>query len=218
MSYRCDHKLAYPNQLPWRRAFPPCNYVEDVQDGTLLLADRDTGAMAFPHLVYPWRVAPGDETVVEARLKVVKTDAPLAVCIRVANGGAVEYLTLQSDRIGLHFAGLSTPFNTTDAFHTYRIRIKDDNIEVFADNTLVLDGNGKFQTPAADRATWLDLLYGLRDWCKRSLYIGSASGPGTGEARWEFVRFRSETRFALLKDVVLAVDYPPIAQPQSPAK
>ena len=208
MEYRCDHKMAIPKQLPWRRAFPACDYEETVVDGNLLLADRDTGPQDWPHLAYPWHVHPDDETTVEARLKVLKSNSPRGVCLRLANGRSVEYVTFEAGRVGLYFAGVSADVDTTGGFHTYRVRIRRSDIQVWVDGDLLLDATGAYVTASDDQRLWLDLLYGLRDWNRRSLYFGSATGPGTGEALWHSVRFRSETRFALLKDFVLSIDYP----------
>ena len=208
MEYVCDHVLAMPSQLPWRRAFASCNYKEKIVDGALLLADRDTGEKTWPHLAYPWNIRPGDDVLVEARLKVVRSDRPLAVCLRLSNGKAVEYVTFEPHRVGLHFADLAVPFDTTSAFHTYGVRIHGEDITVYADGKAILVAPHRYTTPAADETHWLDLLYGLRSWNRRCLYLGSASGPGTGEAMWKFIRFRSTSNVALLKDLVLRLDFP----------
>ncbi|MBT3379948.1 MAG: hypothetical protein HN742_03055 [Lentisphaerae bacterium] len=208
MEYVCDHKLAGNRQPPWRRAFAGGEYEERVVEGALLIADHDTGPHHWPHLMYPWHVQAEDETVVEARAKVIKTSDPLGVCLRISNGQSVEYVTLEPNRVGLRFAKLSTPFVTTDAFHTYRVRIKGRDIQVFADGKLVLDGEGRYRESATKTKHWLDFLYGLRHWNKRHLYFGSASAKGMSESQWEFIRFRSDSRHAVVKDFVLKIDYP----------
>ena len=208
MEYVCDHKLGGSKQPPWRRAFAGGNYEERVDDGVLLIADRDTGSQHWPHLMYPWHIQAEDETVVEARTKVVQSSDPLGVCLRISNGQSVEYVTLEPNRVGLRFAKLSVPFVTTDVFHTYRVRIKGWDIQVFADGKLILDGIGLYRESAAKTKHWLDFLYGLRHWNQRHLYFGSASAEGMSESRWEFIRFRSDSRHALLKDFALTIDYP----------
>ena len=208
MEYVCDHKLTGRKQAPWRRAFAGGKYEERIDDGALLLIDQDTGPHHWPHLMYPWHIQADDETVVEARAKVVRSSDPLGICLRISNGQSVEYITLESDRVGLRFAGISAPFITTDAFHTYRVRIKGQDIQVFADGKLLLDGTGLYRESAAKTRHWLDLLYGLRHWNQRHLYFGSASAEGTSESLWKFVRFRSDSRHEVLKDFVLKIDYP----------
>jgi len=208
MQYVCDHKLGGRNQPPWRRAFAGGKYEERIENGALLIADNGTGPRHWPHLMYPWNIQPDEETVVEARVKVVRSSDPLGVCLRISNGRSVEYVTFEPSRVGLHFARLSAPFVTTEAFHTYRVRIAKRDIQVFADGTLLLDGTGRYREPATKPGDWLDFLYGLRSWNRRHLYFGSASAAGTSVSLWKFIRFRSNSRQALLKDFVVEIDYP----------
>ena len=198
----------YPQRLPWRCLIECSDCVEKVQDGRLLLADRSAGKTEMMNLVYPWRIDPKTETVAELRAKVSKSTDPLAVCVRVASGASVEYVTLGEKSIGLHFARLSCPMDTTSDFHTYRIVLKGRDISVYVDGELKLDGTGKFTVSALDKSRWLPFMSGLGDWNKCSLLFGSATGPGTGEATWEFVRFRSATKSLSLLDLVLSIRYP----------
>ncbi len=209
VEYRCDHRLAYPKQLPWRRAFAPCRFTEEIRNGALYFADDARGPEACPALVYPWKITPETRVVVEARCRVLRSTAPAAVCIRVSNGRNTEILTLEPGRIGLRNARLHVPFPTTEGFHTYRIVIDGHDIQVFADGKLRLDGHGRFTAPAGDRRTWIPLIYGLEDWNRCCLLFGSGSGPGTGAALWRFIRFRTDRRVALLEDFVLGIDYFP---------
>ncbi len=217
MEYRCDHKLAYPKQLPWRRAFPSCDYTEEIRDGALFFADNAGGPGDCPALIYPWKVSPDSTVTVEARCQVVESTAPDAVCVRVSNGRAVEMLTLERDRIGLHFAGVRASFPAGKGFHTYRIIMRGKDIQVFADDRLLLDGRGRFTTPSTDRRNWVPLIYGLEDWNRCSLFFGSASSAGTGAAQWEFIRFRTDQTAALVRDFVVTVDYPPYRARAVPA-
>ena len=200
--------VKYPARLPWRSLLECSDYAEEEREGRLFMADRGVGADEMANLVYPWHISPDDETVVEARVKVVQTDDPLGVCIRVANGSSVEYVTLGAKSVGLHYADLTRTFDTTSSYHTYRIVVKRDDIRVYADGELVLDGAGKFTVSALDESRWLPFLYGLGDWNKRSLAFGSATGPGTGAAMWELVRFRSDTKFMSLLDLAMSVRFP----------
>ena len=206
--YTGDKVMRMPTQLPWRRLFQNRDWTEEVRDGALFLADRGAGPDDWTHLAYPWVVTPRLPVAVEARVKVAASTDPLAVCIRVANGQSVEYVTLQPDRIGLQFAGLSAAMDTTDAFHTYRIEVKGKDIRVFADDRLKLDGRGRFTTSAADPKHWLNLLYGKRTWNRSCLLFGSASGPGKGEAYWEFIRFSGKAKCVTWRDLLVSVAFP----------
>ncbi|MBT7299622.1 MAG: hypothetical protein HN849_08920, partial [Victivallales bacterium] len=212
VSYQGTKRLRGAAQWPWRRLSGGAKYIEEVRDGTLHFADDGTEPDDSPSLVYPWQLSPEEESTVEVRVKVVSSDDPLAACLRLANGTAVEYLTLMPDRIGLKFAGLSSPFDTTGAFHTYRVVFQGQDIRVYVDGVLKLDGAGRYTTSAKDRTHWLSFWYGLDDWNACSLMFGSASGPGTGAARWEFVRFRSSAEPIILQDLVVSIAYP-TAQP-----
>ena len=210
--YQGTKRLRGAAQWPWRRLSGGAKYTEEVRDGALYFADHGTEPDDSPSLVYPWMLSPEEEKTVEVRVKVISSNDPLAVCLRLANGTAVDYLTLMPDRIGLTFAGLSCPFETTGAFHTYRVVFHGQDIRVYVDGVLKLDGAGKYTTSAKDRTHWLSFWEGLDSWNACSLLFGSASGPGTGAALWEFVRFRSSADPIILRDLVVSIEYPP-AQP-----
>ncbi|MBT3381837.1 MAG: hypothetical protein HN742_08890 [Lentisphaerae bacterium] len=216
VSYEGTKRLRGAAQWPWRRLSGGAKYVEEIRDAALYFADDGTGADDFPSLVYPWMLSREEETTVEARVKVVSSTDPLAACLRLSDGTAVEYLTLMPDRIGLKFAGLSCPFDSAGAFHTYRVVFQGQNIRVYVDGVLRLDGTGQYTTSAKDEAHWVSFWSGLGSWNACSLLFGSASGPGTGAALWEFVRFRSSTDPIILQDLMVAITYPP-ARP-TPAK
>ncbi|MCX6991955.1 MAG: hypothetical protein NT011_02310 [Kiritimatiellaeota bacterium] len=205
MAYVCDKVLVYPAQLPWRRLM---NYggIEQIQGNQLLLADRSTGAADMVNLAYPWHISPEALTVAEARVRVVDSNDPLGVCIRVANSAAVEYLTLSKDRIGLYFAKISCPLDAAKDLHTYRIVLKGKDIRVYVDGTLKLDGAGKFTTAAFDRKEGVEDILDA-DWNKNSLLFGSATGPGTGEAYWEYMKYYTEGKPVGLQDLIVAVTY-----------
>ncbi|MCX6992122.1 MAG: hypothetical protein NT011_03150, partial [Kiritimatiellaeota bacterium] len=184
--------------------------IEQIHSGNqLLLADRGTGAEDMANLAYPWNISPEALTVVEARVRVVDSNDPLGVCIRVNNSAAVEYLTLSKDRIGLYFAKLSCPLDTASDMHTYRIILKGNDIRVYVDGTLKLDGAGKFTTSASNRKEGVEPILD-NDWKKKSLLFGSATGPGTGEAYWEYIKYIkycAENKPVVLQDFIVAVKY-----------
>jgi len=207
--YQGTKKLRGREQHPWRRLSGGAKYIEEVRDAALYFEDDRTGADDSPSLVYPWMLSPEEETVVEARVKVLSSDDPLAVCLRLSNGVDVEYLTLMPDRIGLKFAGLSIPFDAAGDFHTYRVTLKGHDIRVYVDGVLKLDGEGKYKTSAKDKKHWISFWAGVEAWNAQSLLFGSASGAGTGAALWDFVRFRSTPEPIILKDLVVSITYPP---------
>ena len=208
VTYDGSKKLTMPTQLPWRRLFKNSDWLEEVRDGALFLADRGTGSTDWTALAYPWIVRADRQVVAEAQVKLVASTGPLGVCIRVANGRSVEYLTIERGKIGLRFAGVSCPMVTTDRFHTYRLTLKGNDLRVAVDGELRLDATGKFTTSASDTKHWLPLLYGKTEWNRRCLLLGSASGPGKGEALWKSVRFRGKAASLRWLDLMVTVDYP----------
>ena len=189
--YTGDTKLVYPKQLPWRRLFTAKHWVEEVRDGALYFADNGTAAGDLINLCYPWNTAPEDETVAEVCVKVESASEPLSVCVRVANGRAAEFLTLGTDRIGLRNAGLSYPMTTTDDFHNYRIVMRGEDIRVYVDGELQLDGTGALTHSADSPANWIEFTEAsTRSWNRCSFMLGSASGTGTGAAYWKQVKLR----------------------------
>jgi hypothetical protein len=207
VEYDCRNVLKTPSQLPWRRLFPECRRLEEIRNGCLLLADQDSAPGSIPHLVYPWNARAAGTDIAEVRLKVVSSTAPGAVCVRIADGSHVEMVTFEPGRVGLEFAGLSADFPAGNDFHTYRIVIRGQDVQVYADGALLLDGAGKFITSALDQSRWLPLAYGLQEWNRRMFYFGSASEDGQGEALWQFVRFRDSGNALVVKDFVLSVNY-----------
>jgi Glycosyl hydrolase-like 10 len=206
MVYICDKLLVYPTQLPWRRLFGSIDQVEEMRDGHLFMADNSDGVKNLMNLVYPWNIRPEEETVMEARVKVVESTNPMAVCVRMANGVSVDYLTLEKGKVGLHFAGLSVAMNTTDKFHTYRVVLKGNDIKLYIDGELKLDGKGSFTTSVLDEKTRLKFPDTPDDWGNRkSVLFGSASVAGSGGAFWEYIKFRSQSY--QLRDLVLSIRY-----------
>ncbi|MBT3286128.1 MAG: hypothetical protein HN380_02190 [Victivallales bacterium] len=82
--------------------------------------------------------------------------------------------------------------------------MKGKDIRVAIDGKEALDGTGQLTTSAKQEKHWLPLVYGHEDWNQKSLYFGSASGPGKGSALWRLVRFRTKTRCVDLKDLVVS--------------
>jgi Glycosyl hydrolase-like 10 len=206
LEYVCDKKLVAPYQYPWRRLFDNSFRVEKIKKDKLLLADFGTGKGDMSNFTYPWQIRVHEETVLETKVKVLSTDDPLGVCVRVANGVTVEYLSLQEDSVGLHFAGLSLPMDTTDKYHTYRLVFKDKDIKLYVDGTLKLDGTGHFTTPIATKEALLYSPYTPEQWLNvKAFLFGSATDPGTGAAYWKYIRYRTESH--IIKDLVLSLRF-----------
>ena len=206
MDYQCIKKLTYPEQLPWRRLFKCSNYSEKIFNNSLYLADWGRGAKDYYCLTYPWSVAPNGKTILETELKVEQADDQLAVCLRLSNGQSVEFVSFQKDRVNLRFAGMHHKLNTTDRFHKYKIVTQGDDIKLFIDGKLTLDGTGKFTQYALAGNASIKIPSGnAAQWNKCSIMMGSLSGPGCGAAYWKYIRYTSPVK--LLKDFAVSINY-----------
>ena len=196
------------NQSLWRRLFSVHDFEhsEKIIDGAYRISDTGTGEKEMANLLYPLH-AVGEELVVRFEAKVKHASDPLSAVFRVADGRNIEIITLQPDKIGLHFSGQSVPFNTTDAFHQYEARMKDGQL------VLTVDGQELFNAPLTLRADnaegyLKDTAYRIANMNRQSLLFGSLSGPGTGAVFWKNVRFVETNESLQLDDLRVDVHFP----------
>jgi photosystem II stability/assembly factor-like uncharacterized protein len=138
----------------------------------------------------------GKEIIVEARVKLVSMvghrDSPTAtwpqrdgapICVEVCDGKHVEgiLLTPAQDKHPEAAKGyvrtLTDRFaqaDTRDAFHTYRLIIRGEDMAVERDGKRIIEGRDAFWRPATSP--------------RKFIRFGSTSKPFTGEAQWGFVR------------------------------
>ena len=151
----------------------------------------------------------GQEIIVEARVKLVSMvghrDSPTAtwpqrdgapICIQISDGKHEEgiLLTPAQDKHAEAAKGyvrtLTDRFaqaDTRDAFHTYRLIIRGEDMAVEMDGKRLIEGRDAFWRPATSP--------------RQFIRFGSTSKPFTGEAQWELVRLglRSATKAAVEK-------------------
>jgi len=172
---------------PWQKMGFGGDCVAEVQDGKLLIADRSTEGGSYAFFQYPCYLRPAEESVVEARIKVISGWSS----VMIENGVSGEEIQFYPDQVKARYCGLSYAMDTADAFHTYRIAIQEESFKVYVDGELRLDGEGRFTHPA---------------WNGRSgVMFGAANSPSVGEALWESVKVRS--RAVTLLDLALAIHY-----------
>lgn len=111
--------------------------------------------------------------------------------ILIENGVAGEEIMFYPDRVMLRHDGLSSPLQTGDAFHTYRIVMHQQDLKVYADGQLRLDGTHRFTHPTPNG--------------RNGGAFGGANSPSVGEALWESVRIRNPA--VSLLDVALSIRY-----------
>ncbi len=158
---------------PWRHlTFRPGVAFAELQDGALLVADRGEAAGDFIYFTHAWGAGADAPAEVEAVVRVLDGWNN----ITVSNGAATERVGLYPDRIETYHSNLIYPMDTTADFHTYRVRVQGDDIQVYVDGELRVDGRGAFVQPANGR---------------NDAAFGAANSPSRGEALWRSVRLTS---------------------------
>lgn len=178
---RYDGK-SLPASPTWKAQGNPKATVE----GTVLyLVDDST---EFGNYRAAWKAAPGQEIIVEARVKVGKMTgaskgksatslwpwrdgAPIAV--QVSDGRRQDGLVLFPTQAA-SFTDRFIPMDTTKTFHTYRLVIRGADMSIWVDGVQKVEGQGAFWKPADSREPFL--------------LFGSTARTATGDAHWEYVR------------------------------
>ncbi len=177
---------------PWAAIGKPNAKLED---GAMHLSDDSKDDMAAFEAAWAGDLE-GKEIVVEARVKLVSMvghrDSPTAtwpqrdgapICLEVCDGKHVEGILLTPPAATHEGAAkgyvrtLTDRFaqaDTRDAFHTYRLVIRGDDMAVEMDGKRIIEGRDAFWRPATSP--------------RKFIRFGSTSKPFTGEAQWEFVR------------------------------
>lgn len=173
---------------PWTRDPGSERTEERLEDGALFIADRGTVSGDYHYYRYPWGAAPGGQAVVEARVKVVSGSSFLIV----ANGASGERLGLWPDHIDLfHNTTLRYDMDTTDDYHTYRLVMDGEDLQVFVDGELRISAPGGLKPRGAYR--------------RNEVCFGAANSGMLGEAYWQSVKARLDTQSC--NDLVISVTY-----------
>jgi len=175
-------------EKPWRRDRGSQRTSESLEDGALRIADR--GKKAGDYLFYRanWGADAEGMSVVEARVKAVSG----ASYIIVANGRSGERLKIAPDHIALyHHPHTRHAMDTAGDFHTYRIELRGDDIRVFVDGVLRLDGRGRLRPRAG--------------YPRNEIAFGAANSSEVGDAYWKSVKVRTSS--LTCHDVVVRVSY-----------
>lgn len=172
---------------PWTRMGFAADCLAEVQPEGLLLADRGTTPGSYAFLQNSCVVRPQDEVVMECRVKLLSGWCS----VLIENGIAGEEISLYPDRLTARRCGLNCPMATTDAFHTYRVVVHQEDLQVYVDGNLRLDARGRFTHPAPNG--------------RSGVAFGAANSPSKGEAVWQWVKLRNPA--VSLRDVALSIRY-----------
>ena len=187
--------------VPWTAIGDPQAVVE--AEGLRLSDDATT----FAHFQAPWKNAGDTEVVVEAVVRVSATTgsqknksslslwpwrdgAPVSVL--VSDGRHQEGLVLFANQATSH-TDRFVPMDTTNRFHTYRLVIRDRDMEIWVDGERKVAGQGAFWK-AADSA-------------EPFIRFGSTAKTATGEAVWQSLRLgvRKITKAPALDPVKITI-------------
>jgi hypothetical protein len=172
---------------PWTKMGFAQDYVAEIRDGKLLLADRGRGPGDYAFFQTSFAIRPEDQVVVEVCMKLLSGWSSVVV----ENGVSSEEVMFYPDRIKAEHSGLSCPMVTTDAFHTYRMVIQQQDLKVYADGQLRIDARGRFTYPPPGGHS--------------GVAFGAASSTEVGEALWKSVKIRNPA--ISLLDVVLSIRF-----------
>ena len=169
----------------------PTTKSEKTPEG-LHIADPTTEPGSGRLYYYLWQVKPEEGATVEARVKVTAASDLWGACLNVADGVHEEDVSFFPDRIALSYAKISTLFPVAEGFHTYRVTFRGRDIQVFADEKLLLDGTGQFAAPVIEKD-------------RNRVAFGASASGATSDSVWQLVRFRGgkaeETKPAVIPDI-----------------
>jgi hypothetical protein len=194
--------IIFPKKLPMVPLYSGAMSVDGFLE-ELTINDND-GYYHF--LSLPMIFDPTKTTIIETKAQVItsSTTYPKSIAIRIANGQNVEYIILATGEIKLYYAGISHTMNTSSSFHEYKILLSDDDILVYVDGLLELDGTDKFTTLLKDEVfPWINPVYAYLK--KNTVSIGSFTTTGTGESKWKYIRYNSGA--LIINDVIVDVQY-----------
>ncbi len=173
-----------------------------IEDGALHLAD-DSNEFGFYRA--SWKAEPGQEIVVEAKVKVGaatgtrkdksflslwpwRDGAPMAV--QVSDGKHQDGLVLFPSQ-ATSFTDRFIPMDTTGAYHTYRLVIRGTDMSMSVDGVSKVEGQGAFWKPADSPEPFIQ--------------FGSTAKIPTGDAYWASVKLGVRKRTAATKPVPVKV-------------
>ena len=168
-----DRGFAFPGMVSaWTSTQTSSKHTPD----GLHISDPSTekGSGRFYYL--DWDARPDAGAFVEAKLKSMACSGPWGMVLFVSDGVHEEGVTFYPDRVMLAHCGLSAPFDCADRFHTFTLRFKGSDISVKADGVSLIEGKGRFTTPAVKG--------------RNRIGFGAAASGTTGEAVWRIVRFQ----------------------------
>jgi hypothetical protein len=196
------------NQAPWRRVFRghPANK-EEIVDGAYRIINMGKASYRIANLVYPLGLPSDNFVKIGLQAWVEKSDTPLAVAFRIANGKYVEIVTLEPNRIGLYFAKKSIRFDTTGKFHRYEATVKDGRFILNVDGKKVFDEKMVMRVNSPGGKLKHNVL-SIHNLNSQSFIFGSLAEKGVGIARWKNIELIRRATDICLTDFKLELKFP----------
>lgn len=174
-------------KAPWYRDPGSVRTEEKLEDGALFIADRGTVSGDYHYYRWAWGWRPGEPVTVEARVKAVSGGSFLII----GDGVTHERLGIWPDHIDLYMhKDIRFDMDTTDDFHTYRMESEGEDLKVYVDGQLRLDGTGTFTSQGRT---------------SNQLAFGAANSGMVGEAYWSYVKARISS--VGCRDLLISVTY-----------
>lgn len=149
-----------------------------LEDEGLRIIDGSTETGTLHFYTSSWRARPADGAVVEGRIKLVNNTSRSGAFLHASDGLHETSITLYPGHLSIHLEGdeeVRHEMDTTSDFHTYRLAIRENDVHVWVDGTLVFDGTGKFTVPAHSG--------------RNCVMFGSCSSLAVSEAVYAGVRY-----------------------------
>ena len=160
-----------------------------IEGDCLRISDHGTAKGELRFYSRRWQADRETGGVIEARLKVISCSGQSGVILMAADGGNEASVTLYPDRLEFGSTGHGHAIDTTGSYHTYRLELTGNRVRLSADGHPVIDESVGLAKPAYNG--------------RNLVGFGSCSSGATGEALWEFVRYRT---FAPLATLVTAAE------------
>lgn len=194
------------NQGIWRRFYGGNDYdpkkSEAIVDGAYLL--RDVSEKYFSNLARPLDANEKDPVELSFEAKVLDSDDPDAIIIRIANSKFTETVQFMEDGVAFKHARLSSKLDTKK-FRRYRLLMENNVLSLFADGEKCLSGT--MSAPfAADDAVVTKYSHETPKWLNaNSIILGSLSPKGKGGALFRKMTLKNAAEAGRLYDGALMV-------------
>jgi len=177
LEWTCEYAAdVLPEQAaPLWAAYNGLETEASVDDGVLRIVDASSEKGSMRSYRHTRRIDAEQGAVVEARIQLVANDDFTGTHVMLADGVHEAILTVCPDRVAVNRDGPTYTMTTTDDFHVYRMAVRKDDVLVWVDGQLVVDGKGAHTRPAHAG--------------RNQVSFGAGASVAQSEALWDYVRY-----------------------------